>query len=97
MIPRYDKSAFGGLGDRMEQGKWLEVTGPLDLILFEGWMLGFRPRPDEAIKSVDPNLLPINEALQNYESAWDRHVDVWLVIKVADPSWVGKWRLQVRS
>eukprot|EP00210_Caulerpa_lentillifera_P008624 g8227.t1 len=94
LIPRYDKSAFGGLGDRMEQSKWLKVEGPLDLILFEGWMLGFRPCPEEAVKSVDVNLVPINEALRRYESAWDSHVDYWLVIKVQDPSWVGKWRLQ---
>ena len=94
MIPRYDKSAFGGKGDRMEADQWMAVDGPLDVILFEGWMLGFRPRSSEQVAAVDANLVPINEALRSYKDAWDAFVDVWLVIKVADPSWVGKWRLQ---
>jgi len=94
LIPRYDKSAFGGRGDRMEESKWLRVEGPLDLILFEGWMLGFRAESEEHVRAVDPNLVPINEALKEYKSAWDSFVDAWLVIKVADPSWVSKWRLQ---
>lgn len=94
MVPRYDKSAFEGKGDRMEQGKWTRLEGPLDLILFEGWMLGFRALDADAVKSVDVNLLPINEALKGYKSAWDAFVDAWMVIKVADPTWVGNWRLE---
>ncbi len=41
LIPRYDKSAHQGAGDRAPKSKWSEVEGPLDVILFEGWMLGF--------------------------------------------------------
>jgi len=96
-VPRYDKSAFGGKGDRMAPGDWMPVEGPLDLILFEGWMLGFRAVDDESVMSVDSHLLPINEALKGYKSAWDAFVDAWLVIKVADPAWVGKWRLEAEQ
>lgn len=96
-IPRYDKSAFGGKGDRTEKEQWKTVQGPLDLILFEGWMLGFRAQSDAHVQSIDTNLLPINEALKGYASAWDAFVDAWLVIKVADPSWVGKWRLEAEQ
>ena len=37
-VPTYDKSAFNGLGDR---GKPRELDAPVDLVLFEGWMLGY--------------------------------------------------------
>lgn len=37
-IPTYDKSAFDGKGD---QGEPREVEAPIDLVIFEGWMLGF--------------------------------------------------------
>ena len=78
----------------MEHEQWIAVEGPLDLIFLEGWMLGFRPMSAEHIQSIDEHLLPINEALKEYEHAWDAFVEAWLVIKVADPSWVGKWRLE---
>jgi D-glycerate 3-kinase len=41
-VPRYDKSAFEGKGDRAPESEWPRVQGPLQLVLFEGWMLGFR-------------------------------------------------------
>jgi D-glycerate 3-kinase len=44
-LPRYDKSKNQGRGDRADPGTWPRVQGPLDIILFEGWMLGFRPLP----------------------------------------------------
>ena len=42
-VPRYDKSAHQGRGTRAEQSTWPRIHGPLDVILFEGWMLGFMP------------------------------------------------------
>jgi pantothenate kinase-related protein Tda10 len=41
-VPRYDKSQFGGRGDRAAEEGWPQVEGPLDVVLFEGWMAGFR-------------------------------------------------------
>lgn len=38
--------------------------------------------------------MSINEKLGAYESAWDSHVDSWLVVKVGSPDWVYSWRLQ---
>ncbi|XLS82605.1 hypothetical protein HN51_048436, partial [Arachis hypogaea] len=32
---------------------WPEVEGPLTVVLFEGWMLGFKPLPTEVVKAVD--------------------------------------------
>ncbi|KAL9051103.1 MAG: hypothetical protein Q9162_006227 [Coniocarpon cinnabarinum] len=41
-IPRYDKSAFNGEGDRLPASTW-DTVSDVDVILFEGWSLGFRP------------------------------------------------------
>ena len=36
-VPRYDKSAHGGRGDRLPESQWPTVTGPIDLVIIEGW------------------------------------------------------------
>jgi D-glycerate 3-kinase len=41
LIPRYDKSKFNGCGDRAEISEWTKVEEPVDLVIVEGWMLGF--------------------------------------------------------
>jgi D-glycerate 3-kinase len=64
------------------------VRGPVDVVLFEGWMLGFAPRGDAAVAAVDADLLPVDAALRAYEGAWDSAVDAWLVIRVDDPNCV---------
>ncbi|XP_062217896.1 D-glycerate 3-kinase, chloroplastic-like isoform X2 [Phragmites australis] len=56
-LPRYDKSAFGGRGDRADPSLWPEVEGPLEVVLFEGWMLGFKPLPNEVVKAVDTQVM----------------------------------------
>lgn len=47
-IPRYDKSARGGKGDRAPEGEWGIVKTPVDIVLLEGWMLGFEALPDDS-------------------------------------------------
>lgn len=42
-IPIYDKSAHRGAGDRQET--WRHVQGEVDIVLFEGWCLGFQSMP----------------------------------------------------
>ncbi|KAG0538953.1 hypothetical protein BDA96_03G281000 [Sorghum bicolor] len=93
-VPRYDKSAFGGRGDRADPSVWPEVEGPLEVVLFEGWMLGFKPLPNEVVKAVDPQLEVINKNLEAYYDAWDRFIKSWIVIKIREPSCVYQWRLQ---
>ncbi|KAL5975626.1 hypothetical protein ACLOJK_019951 [Asimina triloba] len=93
-LPRYDKSAHGGKGDRADPSTWPEVEGPLEVILFEGWMLGFKPLPNEVVKAVDPQLEIVNKKLEAYHEAWDKFVQSWIVIKIKDPNCVFQWRLQ---
>ena len=64
-LPRYDKSAFSGRGDRFPRAQWRVIEGAVDVVLFEGWMLGFRAVADEdRVVVVDKDLVPINQALQ---------------------------------
>ncbi|XP_010254230.1 PREDICTED: D-glycerate 3-kinase, chloroplastic isoform X1 [Nelumbo nucifera] len=93
-LPRYDKSAYGGRGDRADPSTWPEVEGPLTVVLFEGWMLGFKPLPVEVVKAADPQLVAVNKNLQAYYDAWDKFIKAWVVIKIKDPSCVYEWRLQ---
>ncbi|KAL2932515.1 D-glycerate 3-kinase chloroplastic [Bienertia sinuspersici] len=91
------KSAYNGRGDRADPSTWPEVEGPLTAILFEGWMLGFKPLPDEAVKAVDPQLERVNKNLRSYYDAWDKYIKSWVVIKIKDPSCVSQWRLQAEQ
>ena len=38
-IPRFDKSAYGGAGDRSQP----EIISSADIVLFEGWFVGVNP------------------------------------------------------
>ncbi|KAI8466130.1 MAG: hypothetical protein J3K34DRAFT_454677 [Monoraphidium minutum] len=96
-VPRYDKSAYGGLGDRADPSAWPTVEGPLDIVLFEGWMLGFSPVGPEAAAAADASLPAVDAALGAYRDAWDAAVDSWLVIRIGDPQWVFGWRLQAEQ
>lgn len=96
-IPRYDKSAYSGKGDRADAASWPQAQGPVDVVLFEGWMLGFAPVSDAAAAAADPNLVPVNAALRSYKAAWDSFVDSWLVVKVAQPDYAYRWRLQAEQ
>ncbi|XP_042491395.1 D-glycerate 3-kinase, chloroplastic [Macadamia integrifolia] len=93
-LPRYDKSAYGGRGDRVDPSTWPEIEGPLNVVLFEGWMLGFKPLPVEAVKAVDPQLEIVNKNLEAYYDAWDKFINAWIVIQIKDPNCVYQWRLQ---
>lgn len=53
-VPRYDKSQHGGRGDRAPRDSWPRVQGPIDVILFEGWMLGFSPVAEADVSQVCP-------------------------------------------
>lgn len=96
-VPRYNKSAYSGRGDRADPSVWPEVEGPLTAILFEGWMLGFKPLPDEVVKAVDPQLEIVNKNLHAYYDAWNKYIKAWVVIKIKDPSCVYQWRLQAEQ
>lgn len=93
-VPVYDKSAHGGRGDRAPEDAWRTVTGPLDLVVLEGWMLGFAPVDDSALP--DPFLAAPNEALHDYRR-WSDCVDVWVTLRANDPEYVLTWRVEAEE
>jgi D-glycerate 3-kinase len=65
-IPRFDKSLFGGEGDRLPESEWTSIHGPLDIVLLEGWCVGFYPQSRQYIKQR------INEVPFGLDGMFDR-------------------------
>ncbi len=67
-IPRFDKA----VDDRRPQGE--RVTGPVDVLLFEGWCVGCTPQADEEL------LDPVNELERDEDpkGVWRSVVNLWL-------------------
>lgn len=91
LLPRYDKSAFAGQGDRYRKARWPEITGPVDLILFEGWMLGFSSKPE--LTKNNRNMLQINDFLKKY-GVWNDLLDAFLHLDSDRLENVIKWRVE---
>lgn len=89
-VPVYDKSAHGGRGDRAPEAQWRTCVGPFDLVLVEGWMLGFTPAPEATLP--DAALAPANAALRAYD-AWNVRCDAMVHLVMADPTSVIRWRV----
>lgn len=55
-IPQFNKAAYNGFGDRVPEKDWMTVNkdpkNPIQVVLFEGWCVGFRPLPDRAVTSL---------------------------------------------
>ncbi|QRV84893.1 ATP-dependent kinase TDA10 [Ceratobasidium sp. AG-Ba] len=47
-MPVFDKSAYGGYGDRSDEVE--VVRPPVDVVILEGWCLGFQPLEEEELK-----------------------------------------------
>ncbi len=69
-VPSFDK----GADDRRPAAQWHRPSGPLDVVLFEGWCVGARPQGAAAL------LPPANalEAEEDVDGVWRRHVDAQL-------------------
>jgi D-glycerate 3-kinase len=93
-VPVYDKSAHGGRGDRAPDTEWRTVSRPLDLVLVEGWMLGFTPVPEASLS--DPGLIAPNRALSAY-AEWHRLLDVFVVLRALESRYVIDWRVQAEE
>jgi D-glycerate 3-kinase len=93
-LPVYDKSAHGGRGDRAPESDWRTVEGPLDVVVVEGWMLGFTAVSEAALP--DPAMVPPNRALTRY-AEWYAHIDQWIVLRAAAPEFVLEWRVEAEE
>jgi D-glycerate 3-kinase len=70
-IPKYNKALFSGQGDRLPSSEWDEVnsegTGPVSIVLFEGWCVGFQPLvSDELASKHSAAVEQLNQPGTNY-------------------------------
>ncbi|KAK6536929.1 hypothetical protein TWF281_001136 [Arthrobotrys megalospora] len=54
LFPIFDKSKFGGEGDRLPQNEWhrSEPGEVVDVLVFEGWCMGFQALSDSALRNA---------------------------------------------
>jgi D-glycerate 3-kinase len=88
-IPKYDKSAHDGKGDRAPEKDWRVIDSKIDLVVFEGWMLGFHQLPE---KLLDHSLRIPNEMLGAYE-AWTKLLDAFVLLQADELDFIVKWRV----
>lgn len=100
-IPRFDKSACKGAGDRTEP-EW--VTGAA-IVLFEGWFVGVRPIDPVAFEAAPPPIVTaadrafareINQHLGEYLPLWDQ-LDRLILLDPADYRFSQHWRQQAEQ
>lgn len=107
-LPVFDKSLFGGEGDRAPfSASSPTVAAPLDVFILEGWSMGFTPiteaeveqkrkesAPDSPLQRYSIEALQqINRNLEEY-TQWYRHFSVFLQIRPTDLENVYVWRTQ---
>lgn len=75
-LPRFDKAR----DDRAPRASWPEVSGPVDLVVLEGWCVGSTAQTDDELSS------PVNalEAEHDATGAWRRYVNDRLGTDYAD-------------
>ncbi|KAI9684419.1 MAG: hypothetical protein M1829_002229 [Trizodia sp. TS-e1964] len=104
-IPRYDKSLFAGAGDRTAPSAWPSINPPaVDLVLLEGWSLGFRALPAPALQAkyaasgaLRAHRLDDLEAVNGYLQGYDFLTDglaAFIHLDAADLRFVYLWRAE---
>jgi len=100
-LPRFEKSH----DDRVPESQWGSVTGPLDLVIFEGWCVGSPPQADaalqDAVNSLERERDPqgawrgfVNEQLAGpYADVFSR-LDKLVFLQAPDFDAVFRWRLE---
>jgi D-glycerate 3-kinase len=108
-IPKYDKSAHNGAGDRLPTSFWPTFNAPtqrkVQVVILEGWCVGFRNLPEASLvakytshsvtlhKHRLEDLKFINERLKQYDIITDLF-DAFIHIDAEDLMYVYEWRLE---
>ena len=101
LVPRFDKSACNGAGDRIEP----ETFQPVDIVLFEGWFVGARPVEAKIFDNPPaPIITPedkssardTNERLKEYLPLWER-LDRLIVLYPVDYRISKQWRKEAEQ
>lgn len=101
LIPRFDKSLHQGAGDRTEP----ERVEAVDVVLFEGWLVGVRPVEDRAFDHPPPPIVTpedrqfardMNQRLHHYLPLWER-LDRLIVLHPVDYRLSKRWRWEAEQ
>lgn len=100
-VPRFDKSAWKGAGDRTTP----ETIIRADIVLFEGWFVGVRPIDPKAFDQAPPPIetesdrtfaRDMNTRLADYLPLWDQ-LDRLIVLLPSDYHLSQQWRRQAEQ
>jgi D-glycerate 3-kinase len=100
-VPRFDKSAWQGAGDRTQP----EQIDQADIVLFEGWFVGVRPVSPEAFDQAPPPIITaadrafareVNTRLQDYLPLWEL-LDRLIVLAPTDYRYSKQWRREAEQ
>ncbi len=100
-LPRFDKSAWNGAGDRTEP----EPISAADIVLFEGWFVGARPIDPAAFSDAPPPIRTaadrdfardMNAKLQDYLPLWQQ-LDRLMILYPTDYRLSQRWRQQAEQ
>lgn len=105
LIPTYNKALKNGRGDRSPESEWQNVSPPFDIVIFEGWMVGFKSLSDDVITELLPktkyakkyplkHILTINSNLKKMENLWYPFFDVFVHLYNNELENVYHWRLE---
>jgi D-glycerate 3-kinase len=102
ILPRFDKTAHGGIGDRTHS----DPVAHADILLFEGWFVGVQPVVDDQafetapfpiVNSADRAFArDVNAKLQGYLPLWE-HLDRLVILYPLDYRWSKTWRQQAEE
>jgi D-glycerate 3-kinase len=97
-VPRFDKSAHNGMGDRTTP----DIVSDIDIVLFEGWFVGVHPiapqafdQPPDPINTYTDREFArdMNRQLSNYLPLWQR-LDYLMILYPKDYRYSLQWRKQ---
>jgi D-glycerate 3-kinase len=100
-LPRFDKS----LDDRTSSDSWLTVSGPIDLIILEGWCVGSRPQSEKALREAINDLeerqdisgdwrLYVNERLEGPYAELFARLDALVFLQAPNFDAIYRWRVE---
>ena len=97
---RYDKSFNNGKGRRLPESDWESVNSVPDVLLVEGWCLGFQKVPNlnpdcskYSIRFTNNDFEQVNDNLMAYTRIY-QNLDYFIQIKAQYIESVYKWRWQ---
>ncbi|KAK3897882.1 P-loop containing nucleoside triphosphate hydrolase protein [Staphylotrichum tortipilum] len=106
-IPQYSKSAHSGRGDRLPPSTWPSTSpsSPPQILLLEGWCVGFRPLPPATLQSLwsspDSRTLRnhaladlefVNDQLVAYHEVVNHALDAFVHVDAEETDYVYAWR-----